>query len=236
MDFSDFIISDFKKDSEEVYIYQLKKKDSSSVFDFLPGQFCRIKNPAYIKPEETHLFSVSSSPSNKNYIEICLKVYGFWTQTFSQKKVGDIIKISGPYGNFVWDNTIPNAVFLAGGIGISPMISMLRYLKEEKLNPHITLLYGSRTKDSIAYKDELDNLRIDSKNLHIIHILSHLKPEDPWPGYRGFITKEIFQKEVDFSLNPIFFICGPPIFVKLMNQILEQFKIAPQYIRQELFT
>ena len=236
MPFEEYIITKLDKAPGDIYILQLKPKNSSQVFDFLPGQFCQMKNPGYKNPQETHLFSIASSPLSKEYLELCIKIYGFWTQNLSQKRVGETLYISGPLGKFTWSENIKNAVFLAGGIGITPFMSMLRFILDQKLNPHITLLYGSRTRDTIAYQKELKNINKKLPNLKVIHILSHLKPEDLWTGYRGFITKEILQKEVDVISQPVFFICGPPVFVDLMKKLLKELQIEENHIRFELFT
>lgn len=236
LSFDDYIIENTKKLPGDTLIFRLKPKNSPSVFHFSPGQFCQVKNPLYAKPEETHLFSIASSPVVRDHLELCIKIYGFWTQSLLNLKEGNILQIAGPFGRFIFEDTINNAVFLAGGIGITPMISMLRYIAGRKFNPNITLLYGSRTKDTIAYKEEIDSLRQTLPRLQVIHILSHLKPEDIWPGYRGFITREILQKEVNLSNNPVFFICGPPVFVLLMKKLLSELNISENNIRQELFT
>lgn len=233
MPFQSYTISQIRREKGDLIILQLIN-NHAPVFDFLPGQFCQIQNPSYITPEETHLFSIASSPMQKKYLELCIKVYGNWTQSLAQKSVGETLKISGPFGKFTYESQ-NDAVFLAGGIGISPIVSMLRYIKDNRLHPTITLLYGSRTPDTIAYKDELDQLSSFIPNLKIVHILSHLTPSDSYDGYRGFITKDIIEKETDRGVNPTFFICGPPIFVQLQNDILQELHIPKDHIRQELY-
>ena len=234
--FEEYVIDHIDALPGDVYLLKLKPKSSPQVFDFLPGQFCQVKNPDYKNPQESHLFSIASSPTSKDYLELCIKVYGFWTQSLSQKKVGETLHISGPFGKFTWSENIKNAVFLAGGIGITLFMSMFSFFIAQKLNPQITLLYGSRTEDTIAYQKELENINKKLPNLKMVHILSHLKPEDTWTGYRGFFTKDILQKEIDVNSQPIFFICGPPIFVDLMKKLLKDLSIEEERIRFELFT
>lgn len=236
MQFGTYTISSMERVVYDVYTIHLIPSNNHSVFSFLPGQFCQVRNPLYKNPEETHLFSIASSPTKRKYIELCIKVYGNWTKALGEKRVGDTLNIAGPFGKFIWTNDIKQAVFLAGGIGITPMLSILRYVNEINPNQSITLLYGSRTEDTITYKEELNSLAKSMPNFKIVHILSHLKDKDAWSGYRGFITKEIFQKELTDLKDKTYFLCGPPIFVQLMNKILSELNIDEKMIHQELFT
>src|SRR5579871_3747366 len=107
-----------KKILDDTYIFRLHPKP----FNFLPGQYVFLQNTLF-KPDDPHPFSIASSPFQKNCLEFCIKKYGQWTQTFSQKEKGEIVYISEPQGNFLWDQSIEHAVVLLGGIGISPIMS-----------------------------------------------------------------------------------------------------------------
>jgi len=148
---------------------------------------------------------VLSSPIRNDYLEFCIKEYGHWTKELSQIEIGATLYISNPQGSFVWDKTYTNVVFLLGGIGISPIMSMLRFLKDTKQDQSLTLLYGNRTVETIAYKDELETLKKYFTYYNVVHIFSHLPQDHPWNGYRGFITSDILRTEVNFERKPTFF-------------------------------
>lgn len=234
MDFYPYSITDLKLDAEETYILRLKPKDGSQVFSFLPGQFCSIKNPRYEKPDEPHMFSIASSPNTRDYLEFCLKVYGNWTHSLVKSKIGDELLIAGPYGRAILDENIHYLVLLIGGVGIVPAMSLLRYVKEEKKDVEIILLYGNRTLATAPYKNEIDDIYQSIKG-KVVHILSHLVPEDPWIGYRGFITDEMIKKEVDFSRNPTFYMCGPHVFIQKMTAVLNGLNVEEAKIKKEIF-
>lgn len=237
MQIEDYVIAEQKMAVPDLYILKLKPKQSSEVFAYTAGQFVQIRNPAYERPEEPHSFSIATSPTTRDHLEFCYKVYGNWTRALSQKAVGDELKIQGPLGRFTWEDSITQAVFLAGGVGIVPMLAILRDNVMKHVGTPITLLYGNRTEKDIAYRDELAYLISKIPKSRVVNVLSDIKPDDhSWGGYRGFITKEILQKEVDFIAEPIFFLCGPPIFVQLMKDILREQNVPLEHVRQELFS
>lgn len=237
MEFAEYIIENVKHENNEVFILIVKPKNGGSVFSFLPGQFTQIKNPLCQKPEDAHLFSIASSPNAKDYLELCIKVYGFWTQALSKLRVGDSLFIRGPYGKFIWNSSLKNVVFLIAGVGIVPIISMLRFIQEEKQTPILTLIYRNSTSDSIIYKEELDNLRRQLKTLKIVDVLSHTTQSnsDLNQIHLDLITPELIVRETDLSLKPTFFLCGPPIFIEKMKQALKNLSIDQSLIHQELF-
>lgn len=234
MGYRDYTIVRVGKETADTFIL-LAKPVLGEVFPFSPGQFAGIENPEYPSGQKNHFFSIASSPNDKVRLKFCFKVYGDWTKRLSEKNPGDRLRIAGPFGKFMWHSTVQHAVFLAGGIGITPFVSMLRYIKEANEHPSITLLYGNRTEKDIVYRSFLEETIRHLPGGKIIHILSHLTESDIWEGYRGFLTKEILEKEVTFNADPTFFICGPPIFVQLAEDILKQKSVAESKIRRELF-
>ncbi len=234
--FKDYIITKIQPDTIDTFILQVKPITTSFV-PFIPGQYCKMKNPTYTNPQEEHIFSIASSPTNHHYLEFYIRIYGMWTKTLSKAKVGDTLSIAYPFGKFLFDEkTDRNAVFLVGGVGISPIMSMLRYIYEKVFQGNFILLYGNRTPETIGYKQELGFLAQKIQKLYIVDIFSDLSPTDPWQGYRGFITKEIIEKEINFSLKPTFFIIGPPVFIEKMETILHSFPSGTYSIKKELLS
>lgn len=229
MSFQKYVISDLKQLMSDIFILRVKPQESAEIFSFQPGQFCELTNG------ESHPFSIASSPSSKDHLEFCFRTYGEWTTNLSKRKIGELIGINGPLGKFILHEEDENIVFLVGGIGIAPIISMLRFIADQKRKVKIVLIYGSRTPDAIVYKNEIEELISQINDFKVIHILSDIEPEESWPGYRGFVTKEILQKEIDFSVNPAFYLSGPPIFVEKMNALLKECSVNTNQIRQETF-
>lgn len=235
MEFLDYVIKEHKEEVQGVYRVKLAPKNGEQIFAFEAGQFCQIKNLNAPRPEHPHSFSIASSPAVREYLELCFKPYGPWTQHFASMNPGEEVLVAGPFGKFTFDDSLENAVFLAGGVGIVPLFSMLQSLAEQHRNPTITLLYGNRTPDQIAFKQELTTLQ-HQLPLKIVNIYSEVETGTQTDGYTGFITKEIIAQEVDLSKNPTFFLCGPPVFVQLMNALLKEEGIEITRIKQELYS
>jgi ferredoxin-NADP reductase len=203
---------------------------------FQPGQFCYIKNPQFHNPEDARPFSIASPPEETNYLEFCIKQYGEWTHQLAQTNVGDTLNISTPTGTFMWDESVKHAVFLIGGTGIAPIISILRHLEKQKSETRLTLIYGNRIPETSLYSDELERLEKTLKHFHVVHIYSHLPQDHSWPGYRGFINPDVINAEADLHQSPVFFLVGPPVFTQKVTEFLAKLNVSPTDIRQELLT
>ncbi len=216
---------------ETTYIYQFLPENEAQIDSFKPGQYIFMKQSNF-RENENHPFSIASSP-NETILEFCIKIYGNWTKKLSEINKGQSVWISEPQGDFIWDTSIKNAVFLLGGIGISPIMSILRFIKNKKLQTNsLQILYGNRTPQTVAYRKDLDLLQ-QNLPLKVVNIYSDLPKNDFQGGYRGFITREIVEKEVDLSLKPTFFIIGPPIFIEKMDLILADLNIDEENIKKE---
>lgn len=235
MEFFEYIILEKEVITPDTFLLRIKPKDTSFITPFSPGQYMHFKNPAFAEPEQIHTFSITSSPNTATYLEFCIRTYGDWTKKLLEGQIGDILQLSGPDGNFTWDVTHDsNAVFLAGGIGIAPIISMLRFINEGKYQGNYVLLYGNRAPETIAYKNELEQLEKSINTCKVVHIFSDLSEGHSWKGYKGFISKEIVEKEVNISLKPTFFLIGPPIFIKKMKDLLHELSIEDKKIKTEI--
>jgi ferredoxin-NADP reductase len=218
----------------DVWFLKLKPQDGPPLFSFLPGQFCLLKNPAFATDDRAHAYSIASSPMEKDYLEFCIKVYGKWSAETVQLNLGDTLLVGGPFGAFTWKDD-PYSVFLVGGIGITPVMSMLRNLKDSKKEASIVLLYGCRTPDTIAFKDELSLIEKENKKLKIVHIFSHLDQSKPFEGYQGFINEDVIKKEADLSKNPRFYVVGPPDFITSIVLLLSSMSVGKDRITTENF-
>ena len=236
MKLNEFIVTNKRQEVDNAFILNLAPVEEKEVFPFLPGQYCFLQNPKAKELEDLRPFSIASNPEQKRQLEFCIKIYGEWTQTFSKIESGEHLFVSEPQGKFFWDDAISSAVFLVGGLGISPIMAMLRHIAVVGKNPQLTLLYGNRTPETVIYKGELEALQNKLSNFRIVHIFSHLSEIDPWKGHRGFINGEIIRQEADLDKEPTFFIIGPPIFIDKMNQTLKELGVKPEHIRQELLS
>lgn len=216
---------------KDIHFLQIKPLEIP-IPPFRAGQYVYLKNPNYIRPDEEHPFSITSSPQ-ETLLEFCIREYGNWTMELGKITEGNVLEVSNPHGNFTFSPSITQAIFLCGGVGVSPLMSILRDVIHKKEIPSITFLYGSRTPETIVYKEELEAIAASHPQIRIRHIFSDATPDKTWSGYHGFITKEIIEKEVQISNNPHWFISGPPIFVQKMTNVLSELGILQTLIHIE---
>src|ERR1700693_491033 len=185
----------------------------------------------------TRSYTISSSPLHENYVEITPKrMENGCVSVFLNERAdpGLRVKASGPYGRFYFDEKLHKSiVFIAAGSGITPMISMLRYIDDLKLATSVTLLYCVRTAADIIFDDELVRLSRSLPNFKYEVCLS--RPEPTWKGHSGRLTGEFVVQHVIDLVSPTFFLCGPNGFMDNARQILSTLGADPDRILQESF-
>jgi ferredoxin-NADP reductase len=239
MKFSQYKIVEKVLDTEDTFIFRLKPIENE-ILSFLPGQYTYLRNPLFSSPFEEHPFSFASSPLQKDYLEFCIKIRGDWTNEVTQLEVGAILEVSAPLGKFTLRDNAPFLVFLVGGVGIPPIVSMLRYLRDSKLDTEVVLVYGNRTPDTINYKNTLRELQ-GKIDLKIVYVYSDIEDRSDLDnlsselqGYTGFITPSIIEKEVNLEKKPVFYLIGPTVFIEYIREELEKLQIQKDHIKYEL--
>ena len=182
-------------------------------------------------------YTISSSPIHETYLEVTPKrmengVVSVFLNDLA--KPGLTVEARGPYGQFYFDETLHKSIVLiAAGSGITPMISMLRYIEDLKLATSVTLLYCVRTASDIIFQNELARLGTSLPNFNYEVRLS--QPDATWEGHSGRLTREfVSQYVIDFA-SPTFFLCGPEGFMNNARQILSALGVNQDRILQESF-
>ncbi len=204
--------------------------------NFSPGQFVWLTigySPYIIKD---HPFTISSSAFEKTKITFTIKELGDFTHTLKHLPIGTKAYMEGPHGIFSIDY-FPKAntfIFIAGGIGITPMISNLRTMHKRNDQRFVTLVYAANYPEDLAFKDEIDQLT-KTLNLKVFYFLRY--PPEGWQGKSGLIDSEFIEKDiVDTLHHPVqCFICGSHQMNKQISLILRQHHIHSSNIHTELF-
>jgi predicted ferric reductase len=182
-----------------------------------------------------HPFSIASSAERGQRIEVSIKALGDFTATIKDVKAGETAWIDAPYGTFSIDDH-PQAhgyAFVAGGIGIAPVMSMLRTLDDRRDRRPLVLFYGNRAWDRVAFREELDALsaRLD---LRVVHVL--LEPPHDWTGERGFVSEEILMRHLPPERHLFHcFLCGPTPMTTSVEQSLAALGIPAAQVHSEIF-
>jgi predicted ferric reductase len=197
-----------------------------------PGQFMIIQLVRDGNISEPHPFTISSSPTRER-LSISVKSVGDFTSTIDQTNTTDMAYIDMPYGVFSFLNfDALNLVFIAGGIGITPFMSMLRYLYDKKLKKNVILLWGNKTEQDIAFRKELEAMASEMPTFKVVHVLSR---QESWTGERGTINADVLKRYVDTFYSSQFFICGPPPMMRAVERTLTDLGAPKNRIHYERF-
>ena len=203
---------------------------------FKPGQFfaltIKIGNA-----DQTKYFSFSNSPTEKGYIEFTKRITeSDFSKALDKLKAGDIAKIKMPLGKFTFEGEHEKIAFLSGGIGITPIRSMCKFVVDKGLKTDIVLLYSNRTEDNIIFEKDFEGMAGRS-NLRVVHTLTSPNIDKKvWKGRTGYITDTMIKEEIPDYKERIFYICGPPKMVEGMTSILkDKLALGKDKIRTENF-
>lgn len=192
-----------------------------SDFGFEAGQYIRI----FLPNGEKRYFSVASSPNQKGSVEIAMRMSDSKFKSFLRDApLGTEVEIQGPWGDLILDKMIRSYQFVAGGIGITPFMSMLRYVSEEELDYSIELFYFNHDRESTAYYDELEILGNHNSDLTINFIMTEQENNPPNPFY------------LKRGEGAIYYVVGPPGFVNTINNLLQGRGVPISQIVTESYT
>ena len=203
-------------------------------FDFIPGQFMFLTIHNEGKKLVKH-FTISSCPSEKGFIEITKRLTGHeFSNALANLNINEIVEIDAPYGKFIFNGEYKKVLFLTGGIGITPIRSIICYCLENEVASDLILVYSFRDEDNIPFKEELDLYDKMAPNLKVIYTLT--EPSAEWRGYTGRITADMVRELVPDYNNRFTYISGSPNMVEaLLHILLEELKIPPEQIKKEQF-
>ncbi len=201
--------------------------------DFKAGQFAMVmlRGNSRLK----RYLSISSSPTEKGYIEFTKKLTkSDFSEELNTMQAGDRVKIQYPFGNFTLRDAGDKIAFLSGGIGITPIRSLCKYAVDARPGIDIVLLYGNQSLGDIVFKQDFDEMEKIHPKLRVVHVLC-----EPSPGLEyktGLINKDMIAKEIPDYKERKFYICGPPVMVEAMKEILvEELRITQERIITENF-
>ena len=209
--------------------------DGHAGFRFRPGQFGWLNlwgSPFRIT---AHPFSFSSSAEAADgRVEMSIRKLGDFTNAIHEVPVGQRVYLDGPYGAFTIGNPADMHVLIAGGVGITPMMSMIRTLADRGDKRPVVLVYGSKDWDSITFRDELEALKA-RLDLTIVHVLS--KPPAGWTGEQGFITAEMFKRHLPPPYaDHEYFICGPGPMMDAIERVLGELAVPLSKYHSERYS
>ena len=220
------------KSTHSLHLRPIKGKG----LDYQPGQFALIRVRNQQITPEPHPFTIASSPT-QDHLEFVIKSSGDYTSQLDRIQAGDKVWVDGPFGVFSHHHypTEENLVFIAGGIGITPFLSMLRSLQVEEPDKKVILLWGCRFQDDLILPEVFQQLEANMPNFKWYPVLSD---EPEFTGETGFFNAEKLNRlavnEVNLETTG-FYTCGPGIMMKIVDEALQELGVEKSRIHYEKF-
>ena len=212
------IVTDIRQDTPDVKTFRVNAPGGGKCFEHMPGQCAMLSIPGVGEA----MFSITSSPTNKEFMEFSIKRCGQLTDWLHQMEVGQTVTIRGPYGrNFPVEEELKgkDLLFIAGGIGLAPLRSVIDYCLANRANyGKIDIVYGSRSADDLVDYDQICNDWMKAENVNVHLTLD--RPQEGWEGHVGFVPA--YVKELEFDTNKTALLCGPPIMIKFTLASLQE--------------
>ena len=204
------VVTDVRIDTPDVKTFRVNALEGGKCFEHIPGQCAMLSIPGVGEA----MFSITSSPTNEEYMEFSIKKCGCLTSWLHQMEVGQQITIRGPYGNgFPVESAFKgkDLLFVAGGIGLAPLRSVINYVRAHRENyGKVDIVYGSRSADDLVdYKEIIDEW-MNEPDFNVWLTID--REQEGWDGHVGFVPN--YVKELGFDTNKTVIICGPPIMIK----------------------
>ncbi|MFA5063615.1 MAG: FAD-dependent oxidoreductase [Candidatus Omnitrophota bacterium] len=213
------LIARVKEVIQRTYNVKSIRLDIGGKADFKAGQFLAVT--LQNNPELKRYLSISSSPTEECYLEITKKITeSDFSQAFNQLKPGSPVSIQYPFGKFILGDPAQDITFLSGGIGITPIRSIVKYIVDKNLGTDMVLVYANRSVEDIVFKDDFDAMQKIYPKIKVAHVLCEASP-----GFKcipGLINAQVIKNEVNDYLKRKFYLCGPPQMVEAMEKLLTQ--------------
>jgi len=228
-----------RQETNNVWTVTLAPPKGERRYAYLPGQFQFITfHRGRGLPEEEHHWTISSSPTEKTSVSSTIKELGDFTATIGQTKPGDTATIHAPFGRFsyVLHPDERDLVFIAGGIGITPLMGMLRHMRDTKAALPVLLLYANKDEGEICFKKELVAIEKGRyPRLKVVHVLS--SPATGWKGETGRIDRERIEQYCGKDIGKkAFYICGPPGLLEATIATLRALGVPDGRMHIEIFS
>lgn len=219
--------------ARDTFAFHLQKPEG---FSFTAGQAVYLTLPDQKDADSkgrVRTFSITSAPHEPDLVIATRMTDTAFKRCLADLPAGSPIGIEGPYGDLTLNGDTRPAVFLAGGIGITPFRSMILDAVGRGLNRDITLFYSNRSTMDAAFLSEMAQLGSDNPRFRFVATMTNAAD---WHGERGNITREMIGKHVNATAKPVFYLAGPPTMVAAMKTLLKEEGVGSGNIRTEMFT
>ncbi len=200
--------------------------------EYKPGQFFNLFTlNADASFGDARPYSVASAP-HQPYLEFTVKMLGRFPDKLAKLKEGDEVGVMGPLGSFT-PAAGGDLLLIAGGVGVAPLMSMIRHLAETKSPAKVTLVMSQKTPEDVCYAAELGRLQKENANLRVFLTMTRPEQSGEWKGLTGRINAEMLQQAVPDAAQRETFICGSVEFADATAAALESLGMPKERIHAE---
>jgi len=211
------VVTGIRTDTPDIKTFRVEAVGGGKCFAHMPGQCAMLSVPGIGEA----MFSITSSPTLKEYQEFSIKKCGCVTEWLHHMEVGQQITIRGPYGRpFPVDTELlgKDLLFIAGGVGLAPLHSVINYVLDNRADyGNVDIVYGSRSKEDLLDLPEIQSVWSDPASRMNVHLTID-RAQESWDGHVGFVPT--YVKELDFKPDRTVLVCGPPIMIKFVLEAL----------------
>jgi predicted ferric reductase len=228
-----FVVSNVELVGTDSYSVDVRPY-GDQILEYIPGQFAFITPVSANLPKEEHPFTISSTPSRPDSLQFVIRSRGDWTSKINRLKAGEPVFIDGPYGLFSHMVSPGNdpIIMIAGGIGITPMLSMLRYMADMDDQRQILLIWSNKAKEYIVFPEEFKNLEYVLQGIQVIHVITR----GSGGGDKGRLDKTKLERLLEgYSRKSKVFICGPFEMMKAISRALKKIGFSSTGVYKEEF-
>jgi len=233
------LVTEIFVETPNVKTFRLTEPEGGKIpFNFLPGQFITVTiNSAGVPLKRS--YTIASSPTHTEYCEITVKHEEKGTVSHymhNEVHIGELMQFTAPSGKFTFTEThAKSAVFIAGGVGLTPMMSAIRYLTDRSWKGEIYFFFSCKDESSIIFREEILYLQKRYPSLHVFFVLSQQQGEANVDFIPGHITKEIITERVPDIISRMIHICGPKPMMDAVKLMMEELKVPKENVMQEVF-
>jgi len=206
---------------------------------YIPGQYVQLLTPVYKKgiEEVYRAYSISSDPADKNAIELIIRLVPggiCTTYCFEYLKVGDTVKVNGPYGQFRLSDTNAPIIFIAGGSGMAPIKCMLHHMKNTSNKRPATYYFGGNTVKDLCLLDLMRSFEKDIPNFKFVPVVARPAEGETWNGQTGLVTEAV-KRNVKNASECEAYLCGSPGMIDAAIKILLELGMSIKQIFYDKF-
>ncbi len=229
----EYLITEIIHETPDVDIFSITPPDNE-IMEFDPGMFVMLTHVSADSKEVTRAFSIASSPTTCVLDFYIHMIHGQLTSKLENSKLGDKLLVTGPYGQFRFvPSEEKKVLFIAGGTGLAPMMSMLKQIKDQSTGTDVALLYSVRYPNEIIRKEELKSLESEIGLNTTITVTR--ESEQHWDGERGHINSQMISRHVPDYAERTVFVCGPLEFVKAMRTATSELNINSIKVKADVW-